>query len=89
MEPRDEPSSRTYCDSMMEFLHMEKEKVAKKVVKEMMNRIRELFPTLDDEEVFEEQKYEESHQEENTVSCDPFEGLDDTLFHDLESEEVS
>jgi hypothetical protein len=59
---------------------MEKEKVANKVVEEMMNLIRELFPSLDDEE---------SHQEENTMSCDPFEDLDDALFHDLESEEVS
>jgi hypothetical protein len=63
---------------------MEKEKDANKDVEKMMNRIRELFPTLDDEEVFEEQTYEE-----NTMSCDPFEDLDDTLFHDLESKEVS
>jgi hypothetical protein len=33
----------------MEFLQMEKEKDANKVVEEMMNHIRELFPTLDDE----------------------------------------
>jgi hypothetical protein len=108
---------------------MEKEKVANKVVEEMMNRIKELFPAkelaLEDEEVLEEQTYEESyqedpdefshvedldetfdedevlisalpfdediqafvppaHQEENMMSCDPFEDLDDTLFHDLE-----
>jgi hypothetical protein len=50
-----------------------------------MNRIRELFPSLDNEEVIEEQTYEESHQEENTMSCDPFEELDDSLFHELES----
>jgi hypothetical protein len=54
MAPWDEPSSRTYCDSTMAFLQMEKEKAANKVAKEMMNRIRELFPALDDEEVFEE-----------------------------------
>jgi hypothetical protein len=36
----------------MEFLQMEKEKVANKVAKEMMNHIREFFHTLDDEEVF-------------------------------------
>jgi hypothetical protein len=32
--------------------------VANKVAKEMMNCIRELFPSLDDEEVFKEQTYE-------------------------------
>jgi hypothetical protein len=111
MAPWDEPSSRTCYDSKMEFLQMEKEKVANKAAKEMMNHIRELFPALDDEEVLEEQIYEESyqedlmmkiqmrhmkkalisrraHQEENMMSCDPFEDLDDTLFHDLGSEEV-
>jgi hypothetical protein len=29
-----------------------------------------------------------AHQEENMMSCDPFEDLDDTLFHDFGSEEV-
>jgi hypothetical protein len=29
-----------------------------------------------------------THQEENMMSCDPFEDLDDTLFHDFESEQV-
>jgi hypothetical protein len=29
-----------------------------------------------------------AHQEENMVSCNPFEDLDDTLFHDSGSEEV-
>jgi hypothetical protein len=68
---------------------MEKEKDANKAAEEMMNLIRELFPAPDNEEMFEEQTYEESHQEENTISCDPFKYLDDALFHDLESEEVS
>ena len=63
-------------------MEKEKEKVANKVAEEMMNRIRELFPALDDEEVFEEQTYEECHEEENKMSCDPFEDLDDSLFHD-------
>jgi hypothetical protein len=88
MAPWDEPSSRTCCDWTIKFLQMEKEKPTNKVSKEMMNHIRELFPTLDDEEVLEEQTYEESYQEENMMSCDPFEDLDDTLFHDLRSEEV-
>jgi hypothetical protein len=73
----------------MAFLQMEKKKDANKAAKEMMNCIQELFPALDDEEVFKEHTYEESHQEENTMSCDPFEDLDDALFHDLETEEVS
>jgi hypothetical protein len=89
MAPWDEPPSRNCYASKKELLQMEKEKAANKAVEEMMNLIRELFPALDDEEVFEEQTYEESHQEENTMSCDPFEDLDDALFHDLESEEVS
>jgi hypothetical protein len=71
------------------FYKWKRKKVANKSVEEMMNHIRELFPALDDEEVFEEQTYEESHQEENTMSCDPFKDFDDALFHDLESEEVS
>jgi len=29
-----------------------------------------------------------AHQEENMMSCDPFEYLDNTLFHDFGSEEV-
>jgi hypothetical protein len=37
---------------------MEKEKVANKVAKEMENRIKELFPSLDNEEVLEEETYE-------------------------------
>jgi hypothetical protein len=64
---------------------MEKENDANKAAEEMMNHIRELFLSLDNEEVFEE----ENHQEENTMSCDPFKELDDVLFHELESEEVS
>ena len=54
MAPWNEPSSRNCCDSTMTFLQMEKEKAAIKSTKEMMNHIRELFPALDDEEVFEE-----------------------------------
>jgi hypothetical protein len=53
MAPWDEPSSRTCYDSKMAFLQMEKEKVANKAAKEMMNHIKELFPSLDDEEVLE------------------------------------
>jgi hypothetical protein len=45
MAPWDEPSSRTCYHSKMAFLQMEKENAAKK----MMNHIRELFPSLDDE----------------------------------------
>jgi hypothetical protein len=89
MAPWDEPPFINCYASKKELLQMEKEKDANKVVEEMMNHIRELFPTLDDEEVFEEQTYEESHQEENTMSCETFEDLDDSLFHDLENEEVS
>jgi hypothetical protein len=29
-----------------------------------------------------------AHQEENMMSCNPFEDLDDTSFHDFGSEEV-
>jgi hypothetical protein len=89
MAPWDEPPFKNCCASKKELLHMEKEKVVHKVVEELKNHIRELFLALDDEEVFEEQTYEENHQEENTMSCDPFEDLDDVLFHDLEGEEVS
>jgi hypothetical protein len=39
--------------------------------------------------VLKEHTYEESHQEENMMSCDPFKDIDDNLFHDLGSEEVS
>jgi hypothetical protein len=46
MAPWDEPSSITCYDSKMEFLQMEKEKVANKDAKEMMNHIKELLPTL-------------------------------------------
>jgi hypothetical protein len=110
---------------------MEKEKVANKVVEEMMNHIKELFQksveelALEDEEMLEGQIYEEihqedpddedpdetfdedevlisslpfdediqafvppAHQEENMMSCNPFEDLDDTLFHDFGNEEV-
>ena len=70
------------------FYKWKRKKATNKAVEEMMNRIRELFPALDDEEVFKEQTYEESHQEENTMSCDPFEDIYGTLFHDLKSEEV-
>ena len=86
MTPWDEPPSRNCYATKKELLKMEKD--ANKAAKEMMNLRRELFHSLDDEEVFEEQTYEESHQEENTMSCDPFEDLDDALFHDLESEEL-
>jgi hypothetical protein len=61
MEPWDETSSKTCYDSKMEFLRMEKEKAANQDTKEMMNHIRELFPTLDDEEVLEAHIYEESY----------------------------
>jgi hypothetical protein len=63
MAPWDEPSSRTCYDSKMAFLQMEKEKVANKYAKEMMNQIRELFPSLDYEEVLEGHIYEEIYQE--------------------------
>jgi hypothetical protein len=59
----------------MAFLQMEKEKAANQAAKEMMNRIRELFPTLDDEEVLEEQIYEESYQEDSDE--DPDETFDE------------
>ena len=62
MAPWNEPSSRNFCDSTMEFLQMEKEKATNKCAKEMMNHIRELFPTLSDEKVFKEQTYSQSHQ---------------------------
>jgi hypothetical protein len=29
-----------------------------------------------------------AHQEENMMNCDPFEDLDDALFHDFGSKEV-
>jgi hypothetical protein len=45
MAPWDEPSSITYYASKRTLLQMEKEKYANKVVEEMMNRIKELFPT--------------------------------------------
>jgi hypothetical protein len=89
MAPWDEPPSINWYASKKELFQMEKEKAANKAAEEMMNHIRELFPSLDDEEVFEEKTNKESHQEENTMSCDPFEDLDDTLFHILEGEEVS
>jgi hypothetical protein len=63
MAPWDEPSSKTCYDLKMVFLQMEKENVANKAPKEMMNHIRELFPTLENEEVLEEETYEESDQE--------------------------
>jgi hypothetical protein len=84
MAPWDETPSKKFYASKKEILQMEKEKAANKAVEEMMNLIRDLFPSLDDEEVFKEQTYEQSHQEENKTSCDPFEDLDDALFHDLE-----
>ena len=52
MAPWDEPPSKSCYASKKELLQMEKEKDANKVVEEMMNHIRELFPALDDEEVF-------------------------------------
>jgi two-component sensor histidine kinase len=68
MAPWDEPSSRTCYASKMALLQMEKEKDANKVVEEMMNRIKELFPAkelaLENEEVLEGQTYEESYQED-------------------------
>jgi hypothetical protein len=84
---------------------MEKEKDSNKDAKEMMNRIKELFPSLDDEdldETFDQEEviisslpfYEDiqafvppTHQEENMMICNPFEDLDDTLFHDFGNEE--
>jgi hypothetical protein len=89
MAPWDEPPYRNCYASKKEPLHVEKEKAANKAAKEMMNLIRELFPTPEDEEMFEELTYEERHQEENTMNWNPFEDLDYDLFHDLESEEVS
>ena len=44
--------------SWKEILQIEKENDANKATEEMMNHIRELFPALDDEEVFEEKTYE-------------------------------
>ena len=44
MAPWDEPSSRTCYASKKALLQMEKEKVANKATKKMMNRIKELFP---------------------------------------------
>jgi hypothetical protein len=70
MAPWDEPSSKTCYASRRALLQMEKEKVANKVVEEMMNRIKELFQksveelALEDEEMLEGQIYEESHQED-------------------------
>jgi len=57
MAPWNEPSYITYGDSMMEFLQMEKEKDNNKATKEMMNHIRDLLPSLNDEDIFEEQTY--------------------------------
>jgi hypothetical protein len=54
MAPRDEPPFINCYASKKELLQMEKEKDANKDADEMMNHIRELFPSLDDEEVFEE-----------------------------------
>jgi hypothetical protein len=54
MAPRDEPPSINCYASKNEFLQMEKEKVVNKVADEIMNLIRDLFPALDHEEVFEE-----------------------------------
>jgi hypothetical protein len=87
MTPWDEPPFRNFYASKKEILRIEKEKDVNKVVEEMMNHIRELFISLNDEEVFEEQTYEESNQEENIMSCEPFEDLDDALFHDCGNEE--
>jgi hypothetical protein len=53
MTPWDEPPSRNYA-LKKELLQMEKEEIVNKDVEEMMKCIRELFPTLHDEEVFEE-----------------------------------
>jgi hypothetical protein len=64
MAPWDEPSSITCYDSKMEFLQMEKEKVVNKDAKKMMNRIKELFLALDNEQVLEEETNEESDQED-------------------------
>jgi hypothetical protein len=69
-------------------------------VKELLHESSE-DQALTDEEVLEERAYEESFQEdpdeayhvedqeENTMSYDPFEDLDDNLFHDPGSEEAS
>jgi hypothetical protein len=54
MAPWDEPSSRNWYASKRELIQMEKEKA----IEEMMNRIKDLFPSLEDEEVLEEHTYE-------------------------------
>jgi hypothetical protein len=85
MAPWDEPSSRTCYASKRELLQMEKEKDANKVVEEMMNHIKELFPSkelaLEDEEVLEEHTYEESYQEDPD-EFSHVEDLDDTFDED-------
>jgi hypothetical protein len=75
MAPWDETPSINLYALKKELLQMEKGKAVNKVVEEMLNCIRELFLALEDEEVFEEKTYEESHQEENTMSCDTFKTL--------------
>ena len=52
MEPWDEPPPINCYALKKELLQMEKEKVVNKAIEEIMNIIRELFPILDDEEVF-------------------------------------
>jgi hypothetical protein len=58
MSPWDEPPSKNYYASKKELLQMKRKKAANKDVEEMMNRIRELFCSLNNEEVFKENTYE-------------------------------
>jgi hypothetical protein len=62
-----------------------------------VSHVEDLDETFDEDEVlisslpFDEDiqaSVPPAHQEENMMSCDPFEDLDDTLFHDFGSEEV-
>jgi flagellin-specific chaperone FliS len=58
MAPWDETPSKNYDALKKEILQMEKEKVVDKSIEEMMNIIRDLFLSLDYEEVFKEKTYE-------------------------------
>ena len=59
----------------MAFLQMEMEKDVNKAAKEMMNRIKELFPALENEEVLDEF----SHDEDPDDAFDKDEALTFTL----------
>jgi hypothetical protein len=61
-----------------------------------VSHVEDPYKTFDENEVFISalpfdeyiQVYvHHGHQEENMMSCNPFEDIDDTLFHDLGSEE--